>query len=111
MIRLLLVFLTRAAVGDTEAPDLYLEGFKVDSWAEHARQHEPFTMADREIEQRVLGFALWFREPTAPPVPAFVGRRGIRATVEELTTTLQGRVTFHYGFQMECAKRAKPVKT
>jgi len=43
---------------DTEAPDVYMESFKVDSWAEHERQHERFTMADREIEERVLGFAL-----------------------------------------------------
>jgi len=43
---------------DTETPDVYLESFKVDSWAEHERQHERFTKADREIEQRVLGFAL-----------------------------------------------------
>jgi hypothetical protein len=38
--------------------NVYLESFKVDSWAEHERQHERFTKADREIEQRVLGFAL-----------------------------------------------------
>src|SRR5258708_38576381 len=32
---------------DTEAPDTYLESFKIDSWAEHERQHDRFTMADR----------------------------------------------------------------
>jgi MFS family permease len=42
---------------DTEAPDVYLESFKVDSWAEHQRQHERFTLADRELEERVLNFA------------------------------------------------------
>jgi MFS family permease len=42
---------------DTEAPDTYLECFKVDSWAEHERQHDRFTVADREIENKVLGYA------------------------------------------------------
>jgi MFS family permease len=43
---------------DTEAPDIYLESFKVDSWAEHERQHDRFTVADREIENQVLGYAV-----------------------------------------------------
>jgi MFS family permease len=43
---------------DTEAPDTYLETFKVDSWGEHERQHDRFTVADREIEREVLNFAL-----------------------------------------------------
>jgi MFS family permease len=43
---------------DTEAPDTYLEAFKVDSWAEHERQHDRFTVADREIENQVLGYAI-----------------------------------------------------
>jgi MFS family permease len=43
---------------DTEAPDVYLESFLVDSWAEHERQHDRFTLADRELERRVLSYAL-----------------------------------------------------
>jgi len=43
---------------DTEAPDTYLESFKVDSWAEHERQHDRFTVADRDIEKQVLRYAL-----------------------------------------------------
>jgi hypothetical protein len=43
---------------DTEAPDTYLECFKVDSWAEHERQHDRFTVADREIEKQVLAYAV-----------------------------------------------------
>jgi len=43
---------------DTEAPGIYLESFKVDSWAEHERQHDRFTQADREIEKRVLSYVL-----------------------------------------------------
>src|SRR5580704_5490723 len=43
---------------DTGAPSIYLESFKVDSWAEHERQHDRFTQADREIEKQVLSYAL-----------------------------------------------------
>jgi MFS family permease len=43
---------------DTEAPDTFLETFKVDSWAEHERQHDRFTVADREIEKQVLSYAV-----------------------------------------------------
>ena len=43
---------------DTEAPNAYLETFIVHSWAEHERQHDRFTVADREIEKRVLSYAL-----------------------------------------------------
>jgi MFS family permease len=46
---------------DTEAPNVYLESFLVDSWAEHQRQHDRFTVADRELEKRVLSYTL---EPT-----------------------------------------------
>jgi MFS family permease len=41
---------------DTEAPGVYLESFIVDSWAEHERQHDRFTMADRELEKHVLSY-------------------------------------------------------
>jgi MFS family permease len=43
---------------DTEAPDTYLESFKVDSWVEHERQHNRFTQADSEIEEQVLSYAI-----------------------------------------------------
>ena len=43
---------------DTEAPGTYLESFKVDSWGEHERQHDRFTVADREIEKQVLSYAI-----------------------------------------------------
>jgi MFS family permease len=43
---------------DVQAAHVYLETFLVDSWAEHERQHDRFTVADRELEQRVLSFAL-----------------------------------------------------
>jgi hypothetical protein len=43
---------------DTESPNVYLETFLVDSWAEHQRQHDRFTVADRDLEHRVLSYAL-----------------------------------------------------
>jgi hypothetical protein len=43
---------------DAEIPGRYLENFLVDSWAEHARQHDRFTLADRKYEERVQSFAL-----------------------------------------------------
>ncbi len=46
---------------DTEAPNVYLETFVVDSWLEHQRQHDRFTVEDHELEKRVLSYAL---EPT-----------------------------------------------
>jgi len=47
---------------DTEHPDLYLETFIVSSWAEHLRQHERFTRADRALEERIYSYTL--KEPT-----------------------------------------------
>jgi MFS family permease len=41
---------------DLENPDRYIETFLVDSWAEHARQHERVTRADREVEERVNSY-------------------------------------------------------
>lgn len=46
---------------DTKSPNVYLETFLVDSWAEHQRQHDRFTVADRELENTVLSFVI---EPT-----------------------------------------------
>ena len=46
---------------DTEHPDLYVETFIVSSWAEHLRQHERFTHADRALEERITGYTL--KEP------------------------------------------------
>jgi MFS family permease len=40
---------------DTEVADRYLEIFLVNSWAEHLRQHERQTQADRELEGRISG--------------------------------------------------------
>jgi len=41
---------------DTEHPAHYIETFIVESWAEHLRQHERLTSADRELEENVSRF-------------------------------------------------------
>ena len=46
---------------DTEVADRYLEIFLVNSWAEHLRQHERQTQADRELEGRISSWLS--REP------------------------------------------------
>ena len=43
---------------DLEAGDRYLEIFLVNSWAEHQRQHERLTQADRELEQRLHSYVV-----------------------------------------------------
>jgi len=42
---------------DLEHPDVYLETFLVSSWAEHLRQHERSTREDRDLEDRLKGYA------------------------------------------------------
>lgn len=41
---------------DLETESRYIETFIVHSWAEHLRQHERFTQADREIEDQLLSY-------------------------------------------------------
>ncbi len=41
---------------DTEVANRYLEIFLVNSWAEHLRQHERQTQADRQLEGRIFGY-------------------------------------------------------
>jgi MFS family permease len=43
---------------DTEVAERYLEIFLVNSWAEHLRQHERQTQADRKLEQRLRSYAV-----------------------------------------------------
>jgi MFS family permease len=42
---------------DLEDAERYLEIFLVDSWAEHLRQHQRTTRADREVEEEVESYA------------------------------------------------------
>jgi MFS family permease len=53
---------------DTEVADHYLEIFLVNSWAEHLRQHERQTQADRELEQRLFSYV-----SAAPTVRHLIG--------------------------------------
>ncbi len=41
---------------DTADPGRYVETFVVESWAEHLRQHERITMADRQAEDQARSF-------------------------------------------------------
>jgi MFS family permease len=41
---------------DLADPERFLETFLVSSWAEHLRQHERATVADRDVEERALAF-------------------------------------------------------
>jgi hypothetical protein len=47
---------------DIEVANRFVEIFLVHSWAEHLRQHERQTKADRELEQRVYSYVAG--EPT-----------------------------------------------
>jgi MFS family permease len=59
---------------DTADPERVVEAFIVASWAEHMRQHERVTIADRELETR----AQEFRQPgTTPIVSHLIAARGI----------------------------------
>jgi hypothetical protein len=42
---------------DIERADAYIETFLVGSWAEHLRQHERLTRADRGLEDRLHSYA------------------------------------------------------
>ncbi len=49
---------------DSAVPSRFVEIFVVESWAEHLRQHERVTVADREIEDVVRAFHIG----QAPPI-------------------------------------------
>ena len=49
---------------DTADPSRYVETFIVESWAEHLRQHERFTITDRAVEERAYSFQIGSTAPT-----------------------------------------------
>lgn len=57
---------------DAAEPERFLETFLVASWAEHLRQHERVTVADRAVEERALAL----QQPgVAPIISHFIARR------------------------------------
>lgn len=54
---------------DAATPGRYIETFVVESWAEHLRQHERVTIADRQIEERAFAF---HRGPGPPTVTHWI---------------------------------------
>jgi hypothetical protein len=52
---------------DAASPSRQVESFLVENWAEHLRQHERFTLADQEIEER----AKRFHRSEKPPVSTY----------------------------------------
>jgi MFS family permease len=57
---------------DASTPERFLETFVSPSWAEHLRQHERVTIADREVEERALAL----QQPgTTPLVSHFIATK------------------------------------
>jgi hypothetical protein len=54
---------------DPSGPGRYVEEFLVDSWLEHLRQHERFTVSDQEVQQRILAM---HKGATAPRVTHYL---------------------------------------
>lgn len=54
-----------AVFEDPADPGKYIETFLVESWAEHLRQHERMTVADRELQDRVNAFHVGAGAPAA----------------------------------------------
>ncbi len=48
---------------DAAAPNRHVESFLVENWAEHLRQHERITVADREVEETAKRFHRGARPP------------------------------------------------
>jgi MFS family permease len=59
---------------DAADPERLLETFLVASWAEHLRQHERVTIADRDLEEHALAF----QQPGITPIVShFIATRGV----------------------------------
>jgi hypothetical protein len=56
---------------DVAEPDIWIERFQTPSWVENLRHHTRFTIADRDVERRVLQF---HRGSTAPQIRHFLER-------------------------------------
>jgi MFS family permease len=59
---------------DAEDPGLYVEVFASETWAEHLRQHDRVSVADRDVELHVRGFLL---DPSQAPARHLIAPGGI----------------------------------
>lgn len=57
---------------DAAVPDRFLESFLVESWAEHLRQHERFTVTDQVYEERARAY---HRGPGRPQVTHWIANQ------------------------------------
>ena len=48
---------------DTEIPGRFVENFIVESWAEHLRQHDRVTNADKAIQEKAWSFHIGESKP------------------------------------------------
>ncbi len=61
---------------DPAHPRRYVETFVVESWAEHMRQHERMTVADRELQDQVNAFHTGEHPPLATHLLSALSRGG-----------------------------------
>jgi MFS family permease len=65
-----------ALFGDTAIPGRYIETFIVESWADHLRQHERVSVADREIFDHIQTYTIG---DARPAVSHFIYAYGVKA--------------------------------
>jgi len=69
---------------DMAAPEIWIERYHSPNWVEHLRRHHRFTVADREIERKVLDF----HEGEQPPrTRHLIERRTDEPVGERMATT------------------------
>jgi MFS family permease len=69
---------------DMAAPEIWIERYHSPNWVEHLRRHHRFTVADREIEHKVLEF---HRGDEPPRVRHLIERRTDESLGERTATT------------------------
>ncbi len=69
---------------DMAAPETWIERYHSPNWVEHLRRHHRFTVADREIEKKVLDF---HRGEEAPRVRHLIERRTDQSVGERTAAT------------------------
>jgi MFS family permease len=69
---------------DMAAPEIWLERYHSPNWVEHLRRHHRFTVADREIERKVLDF---HQGDEPPHVRHLIERRTDESVGERTATT------------------------